>query len=221
MLKEIFIVFGLLALVWGTPLPQDPNDEVEVISGPVSTNEGDFDGFGGFGGFGPRVRVFVIPVQDTDYDYEERGSSNIGGFLEILKSILGARSYPTLTESKVEVEQRPCLLCDLLQDTFTNVQGQIDDVRNRENEVDFVEGEDGFDINNSTHTQKVLEDGTVLHINKTTISDTDEDGNSFFFHKTVFHNVGGDEQTDTDEEDFDIVEEAEELETGIDDGLIG
>eukprot|EP00092_Neocalanus_flemingeri_P056785 GFUD01067366.1.p1 GENE.GFUD01067366.1~~GFUD01067366.1.p1 ORF type:complete len:498 (+),score=126.46 GFUD01067366.1:88-1581(+) len=216
MRKDIFIAFGLLALVWGTPLPQDPNDEVEVISGPVSTNEGDFDGFGGFS---PRVRVFVIPVQDTDYDYEERGSSNIGGFLEILKSILGARSYPTLTESKVEVEQRACLLCDLLQDTFTNVQGQIDDVRNRENEVDFVEGEDGFDINNSTHTQKVLEDGTVLHINKTTISDTDEDGNSFFFHKTVFHNVGGDEQNNTDEEEFDIVEEAEELETGIDDGL--
>ena len=71
----------------------DPNDEVEVISGPVSTNEGDFDfnGFGGFGGSGPRIRVFVVPVENTDYDYEQRGHGNIGGFLSILKSILGAR----------------------------------------------------------------------------------------------------------------------------------
>jgi len=161
MMKHIGTAFAFLSLVFATPLPQDPNDEVEVISGPVSTNEGGYDGFGGFGGFGgsggfgPRVRVFVVPVEDTDYDYGERGSGGIGGFLSILKSILGSRSNPTVTESKVEVEERPCLLCDLLQDTFTNVQGQIDDVRNRENEVDFDESEDGFNINNSTHTRKV------------------------------------------------------------------
>ena len=132
-------------------------------------------------------------------------------------------------------EKQSCFLCDLLQDTITNVQGQIDDVRDRENEIDFIEGEDGFEINNSTHTKKVfcfprwypwhnsvqvLEDGTVLHINKTTISDTDENGNSFFFHRSVIHNVGGGDQDDTGEEEFETEAEAEELETGIDDGLI-
>ena len=73
-------------------------------------------------------------------------------------------SNPTVTDSNDAVEKRPCLLCDLLKDTFSDVQGQIDDVRNRENEVDFVEGEDGFDINNSTHTQKVTIDQPGLSV---------------------------------------------------------
>jgi len=60
----------------------------------------------------------------------------------------------------------------------------------------------------------------VLHINKTTISDTDEDGNSFFFHRSVIHNVGGGDQDGAPEEEFETESEAEELETGIDDGLI-
>merc|ERR1712215_485392 len=203
-------------LVSTSPLPQDPNDEVEVISGPVSTNEG---GFGGFGGFRPRVRVFVIPTRDTDYNYGDGGSGDVGGFLGILKSILGTSPIQTDTASAEDVGNRSCLLCDLLQNTFTDVQDHIDDVKNRENEVDLVESEDGFDINNSTHTQKVLEDGTVLHINKTTISDTDEDGNTFFFHKSVIHNVGRSNQEDDEEEEFDNVDDTEEIETGIDDGL--
>ena len=62
---------------------------------------------------------------------------------------------------------------------------------------------------------QVLEDGTVLHINKTTIADTDEDGNSFFFHRSVIHNIG--DQRENGEEDF---ESEVETEDGIDDGLI-
>merc|ERR1712203_171503 len=62
--------------------------------------------------------------------------------------------------------------------------------------------DEGFDVNNSTHTTKVLDDGSVVHINKTTISDTDEDGNSFFFHKSVIHTIS-DGQTSNDEEDVE------------------
>jgi len=126
-----------------------------------------------------------------------------------------------LTETEVVDEKRPCLLCDLLQDTFTDVQDHIDSVRDRENEIDFIEGEDdSFEINNSTHIQKVLEDGTVVHINKTTIADTDEDGNSFFFHHSVVHNIGGGDQDEVIEEENEIEDEAEELETGVDPGLV-
>ena len=39
-------------------------------------------------------------------------------------------------------------------------------------------------------TFKVLDDGSVVHINKTTIADTDDNGNSFFFHRAVIHNIG-------------------------------
>merc|ERR1712032_606243 len=89
------------------------------------------------------------------------------------------------------------------------VREHIDDVRDGENEIggdyDFgSDSDEGFDVNNSTHTTKVLEDGSVVHINKTTISDTDEDGNSFFFHKSVVHTVN-DGQTSNEE---DVEEEA-------------
>ena len=58
-----------------------------MISGPISTNEGDYD-YSGFGGFVPRVRVFLIPVQESEQD---SSIGDVGGFLGILKSILGAR----------------------------------------------------------------------------------------------------------------------------------
>ena len=45
---------------------------------------------------------------------------------------------------------------------------------------------------------KVLDDGSVVHINKTTIADTDENGNSFFFHRAVIHNIGNPDSADAD-----------------------
>merc|ERR1712243_340389 len=212
-MKLFLVVPSLLCLVTSSPLPQDPNDEVELISGgPVSTNDGDYD-YSGFGGFVPRVRVFLIPAQESEND---SSIGDVGGFLGILKSIFAAGPSPTLTETPA-VDEKSCFLCELLDETLSDVQGHINDVRDRENEVDFIEGENSLGINNSTHTKKVLEDGTVLHINKTIIADTDEDGNSFFFHRSVIHNVGEGDQLGDGEEEFET--EAEE-EDGIDDGLI-
>ena len=74
----------------------------------------------------------------------------------------------------------------------------------------------------------------MVHINKTVIADTDEDGNSFFFHRAVFHNIGNSEapeETAADEDEEKIVEEVSDLsneeeeaedypETGVDEGLL-
>ena len=74
----------------------------------------------------------------------------------------------------------------------------------------------------------------MVHINKTVIADTDEAGNSFFFHRAVFHNIGNSkdsEATDANEAEEETVEEVSDLskeeedpeddpETGIDDGLL-
>ena len=94
--------------------------------------------------------------------------------------------------------------------------------------------------------RQVLEDGSVVHINKTVIADTDEAGNSFFFHRAVFHNIGNSEDSvnsedsedsedseanDANEAEEETVEEVSDLsneeedpeddpETGIDDGLL-
>ena len=77
---------------------------------------------------------------------------------------------------------------------------------------------------------QVLEDGSVLHINKTTIADTDQEGNTFFFHKSVVSTVreSAPEEEDVEEnfgteEEFEA-EEEEEIEQigedGVDNGLI-
>ena len=74
----------------------------------------------------------------------------------------------------------------------------------------------------------------MVHINKTVIADTDEDGNSFFFHRAVFHNIGNSEaseENDNTEDEEKTVEEVSDLsneeeepedypETGVDEGLL-
>merc|ERR1712002_1433063 len=111
------------------------------------------------------------------------------------------------------------------------VQDHINNVRDRENEVDLDGALDEvLDVNNSTFTTKVLEDGSVVHINKTTISDVDEDGNSFFFHRAVIHNIGTpDEASDNaDDDEFEYPSSVENNErssttieeTGVDAGLL-
>merc|ERR1712061_507860 len=244
---KIFLISLLfISQVFSSPLPQDldPNDDAEVFGGPVRTNtdyESDFIP-GGFGGFRPRVRVVVLPlggIEDTDSGFPSQRPNSFGNVFNILRSILGNR--PSLVSSSDEDDtavtetRRPCLLCSFFKDSFDDVQDHINTVKDRENEIDFDPKEDGLDINNSTHTRKVLEDGTVVHINKTVIADTDEDGNSFFFHRAVFHNIGNSEaseENDANETEEKTVEEVSDLsneeeeddedepETGVDDGLL-
>merc|ERR1712029_1188236 len=107
----------------------------------------------------------------------------------------------------------------------------INNVRDRENEVDLDSATDeGLDVNNSTFTTKVLEDGSVVHINKTTISDVDQNGNSFFFHRAAIHNIGTPDEDSAPADDDEVeypasVENIEESptkieETGVDAGLL-
>jgi len=220
----------------------DPNDDAEVFGGPVRTNtdyETDFIP-GDFGGFRPRVRVVVLPlggIEDSETVFPGQRPHSFGNVFNILRSLLGNRPslVPASEEDTAVTEtKRPCLLCTFFKDSFDDVQDHINTVKDRENEIDFDPKEDGLEINNSTHTRKVLEDGSVVHINKTVIADTDEAGNSFFFHRAVFHNIGNSEDseaTDANEAEEETVEEVSDLsneeedpeddpETGIDDGLL-
>lgn len=254
-----------ISLVAPLPSPQDPNDDVEVLSsGPVrvggdTSDYPDFADYGssgfpslggfpsifgrGFGGGRPRVRVLVIPLERGQ---ETRGgeTSSIG---DILTSLFG-RGPPTASPREEPVsggddECGPfCTLLSTLWDShIKHVKDQVDSVRDRENEVDgedfFGQGDEQFDTNNSTHTTRVLEDGSVVHINKTTIADTDQDGNTFFFHKSIVSTVREEVEEEEDaeesfeaeenseaEEDSETVEnfgaEEEEEEEGVDNGLI-
>merc|ERR1712050_773313 len=71
--------------------------------------------------------------------------------------------------------------------------------------------------------EKVLADGSVVRVNRTTIKDTDENGNSFFFSSSV-HRVlqegDGEEEEGSEEGEIpavtDVEEEAELVPTDID-----
>ena len=52
-----------------------------------------------------------------------------------------------------------------------------------------------------------MPDGTVVRVNKTIIHDTSEDGSSFFFHQTSFHNFG---PSDENVEDVSLEEEKDD-----------
>merc|ERR1712117_899937 len=222
-MNKSIIALLLIAQVFSSPLPQDPNDDAEVYGEPVRTNtDYDSDSFPDtFGGLFPRVRVFVVPVGTSDYeDLEPAFPSrrpSFGNVFNILRSVLG-RGSPVLSstdeETDTSAEERPCFLCSFFKDSFDDVQDHIDTVRDRQNEIDFDPEEDGVDIN------------------KTVITNTDENGNSFFFHKAVFHNIGTnddvDDDTNVEEDEEETAEEAVDLgneddedpEFGVDEGLI-
>ena len=67
----------------------DPNDDAEVFSGPVSSN--DYDYYGSFFPR-PRVRILVVPVSrdEADDDYPDYADSRPSLF-SILRSFLGSR----------------------------------------------------------------------------------------------------------------------------------
>jgi len=64
-----------VTIISAGPMPQDPNDDAEVFSGPIDSNAGDPD-YDYFGSIfpRPRVRVIVVPIapdysDSEDYDY--------------------------------------------------------------------------------------------------------------------------------------------------------
>jgi len=155
----------ILVSAEGAPSPQDPNDDVEVLSGgPVSTNH-DYDSFGGGdfpslfgGGFGgPRVRVLLVPRRT-----EIRPGFSPGGLSDILTELFGIGSSRNVPEvQEVEDEQTECgPLCTLLNNVFNvdnikGIQDHVNSVRDRQNEIDGEVDTDGLDVNNSTHTVEV------------------------------------------------------------------
>jgi len=73
-------------------------------------------------------------------------------------------------------------------------------------------GDGEYDHHNSTFDEKVLPDGSVVRVNRTTIKDTDENGNSFFFSSSVHHVLqeGDGEEEEESGEEIPAVTDVEE-----------
>jgi len=115
--------------------------------------------------------------------------------------------FSSIFDSNEEDQDEPVcgFLCTFLNDFDKRLKVLTDEVKTI-HQVSNTK-EDEYDVNNSTYTEKVLPDGTLVRVNKTIIHDTSEDGSSFFFHQTSYHNFGGNSDQDENVEDVSLEEE--------------
>lgn len=227
-MRSALFFLAVCGPVLGAPAPQDIPDPSEVELVPVVANEGvDYDseepliivvrpssflpnlpeGFGGFGGFPGFGQLPRLPA-------------SFGGFGDEVPDI------PTISLSDIfgKTNEQPLLSgnkgCGLICKVFKTlesqlgvVQGEIDGIKTEIRQQG--EGEGNYDNHTVTFDEKVLADGSILRTNKTTIHDTDENGNGFFFQSSVHHvlkeNDEGDlEKTPEEEDNVEVVTEQED-----------
>jgi hypothetical protein len=226
----------LMGLVSGSPLPQDPNTEVELLPVGDLPSQEDVEVIGA-GGDRPVLVLLntgnqfpVLPriPQIPNFDFEGFGKfpqipSSFGSFgsEDIPKIDLGD-IFTTVEEDETSAGSPGSRSCGLICQVFKTlegqlgvVQGQIDTINTELHGLGGGEREEGeYDHHNTTYDEKVLPDGSVVRINRTTIHDTDEEGNGFFFQSSVHHVFQeGDEEesdeTDEKEEDAEVTTESE------------
>jgi len=205
---------SLFALAFAAPAPQEltvtVGDSSEGVEEPgpvvvvVDSSDGgplDFGGLGGFGDFG-RFPGFN-PQQFSGFgDFPSRLPSSFGfedeSTPEIsidLSEIFGRR--PSGDGSRV-----PGIINTIFDALGGHLGVQIG-TDGGEGTVSLhgAEGDGEYDHHNSTFDEKVLPDGSVVRVNRTTIKDTDENGNSFFFSSSVHHVLQeGDAEEESEEE---------------------
>merc|ERR1712130_259278 len=239
------LLSSLFALALAAPAPQEltvtVGDSSEGVEEPglvvvLDSSDGGPLGFGGFGDFG-KFPGFN-PQQFSGFgDFPSRLPSSFGfddeSTPEIsidLSDIFGRR--PSGNGGRV-----PGIINTLFDALGGHLGVQIDSEGGEGTvSLDGVEGGpvgDGeYDHHNSTFDEKVLPDGSVVRVNRTTIKDPDANGNSFFFSSSVHHVLqegDGEEEEGSEEgeipavtaveEDFDADqydEEAELVPTDID-----
>merc|ERR1712243_136916 len=220
---------SLFALAFVAPAPQEVTvtvgDSSEGVEEPgpvvvvVDSSDGgplDFGGLGGFGDFG-RFPGFN-PQQFSGFgDFPSRLPSSFGfedestpEIIIDLSEIFGRR--PSGDGSRV-----PGIINTIFDALGGHLGVQIG-TDGGEGTVSLHGGEgDGeYDHHNSTFDEKVLPDGSVVRVNRTTIKDTDENGNSFFFSSSVHHVLQEGDAEEESEEEIPNDEEAELVPTDID-----
>jgi len=110
-----------------------------------------------------------------------------------------------------------CMIFRSLDKQLKNIEDQLKEVKaNRENELQPTSSEQGDDAQpETTYEEKVLADGTVVKIRKTSFSDTSDDGTSYFgYHSTRVVSASDDDSDDeaVEEEvprvdEFEVTEE--------------
>jgi len=236
-MKTLLALLATCAVTLGAPAPQDLPDPSEVELVPVVQNDpvdydgeepvvivvrpssflpdiqggfGGFEGFGGFPGFGELPRL----------------PASFGGFGDVAE-------VPTISLSEIfgPTNEQPLLPanngCGLICKVFKTLEGQlgvmqgeIDGLKTELHNKEVAEGT--YDNHTSTYDEKVLPDGSILRTNKTTIHDTDENGNGFFFQSSIHHVIQeNDEETKEGKVDAEVVVTEKEENDEAEDVIIG
>jgi len=231
MMKTILALLATCAITLGAPAPQDFPDPSEVELVPVVQNEpvdydgeepvvivvrpssfdipGGFGGFGGFPGFGDLPRL----------------PASFGGFGDVgdvptisLSDIFG----PSNEQPLLPADNGCGLICKVfktLEGQLGVMQGEIDGLKTELHNKEVLEGT--YDNHTTTYDEKVLPDGSILRTNKTTIHDTDENGNGFFFQSSIHHVIQENNEEETKEGKVDVEEEVTEKKADTEDVVIG
>merc|ERR1712212_958569 len=223
------LLSSLFPIALAAPAPQEltvtVGDSSEGVEEPelvvvVDSSDGGPHGFGGLGGFGDFGKFPGFdPQQFTGFgDFPSRLPSSFGfndeSTPEIsidLSDIFGRR--PSGDGGRV-----PGIINTLFDALGGHLGVQIG-TDGGEGTVTLHGAEGGpvgdgeYDHHNSTFDEKVLSDGSVVRVNRTTIKDTDENGNSFFFSSSVHHVLqegDGEEEEGSEEGEIPAVTDVEE-----------
>jgi len=222
------LLSSLFALALAAPAPQEltvtVGDSSEGVEEPglvlvVDSSDGgplDFGGLGGFGDFG-RFPGFN-PQQFSGFgDFPSRLPSSFGFDDESTPEISIDLSDIFGRQPSGDGGRVPGIINTLFDALGGHLGVQIG-TEGGEGTVTLHGAEGGpvgdgeYDHHNSTFDEKVLPDGSVVRVNRTTIKDTDENGNSFFFSSSVHHVLqeGDGEEEEKSGEEIPAVTDVEE-----------
>merc|ERR1712210_311624 len=218
------LLFSLFALALAAPAPQEltvtVGDSSEGVEEPGLVLAVDSsDGLGGLGGFGDFGRFSGFnPQQFSGFgDFPSRLPSSFGFDDESTPEISIDLSDIFGRQPSGDGGRVPGIINTLFDVLGDHLGVQIG-TEGGEGTVTLHGAEGGpvgdgeYDHHNSTFDEKVLPDGSVVRVNRTTIKDTDENGNSFFFSSSVHHVLqeGDGEEEEGSGEEIPAVTDVEE-----------
>jgi len=147
----------------------DIEDPTLIIVRPHFGGLGDFSRFTGFGSFPPIFEKFP-----QNFGFEEsfpKISLSLSDIFDIRPYHREESSVPSIVTS----------LLDVLGSSLGLEEGQGGE------RIVTVQDEGEYGHTNNTYQEKILPDGSVVRVNRTTIHDTDLNGNTFFYSSSVHH----------------------------------
>jgi len=173
----------------------DYEDPVVIVVRPSSFNPFDFGGFSGFPGFSNLPK---LPASFGGFG----SSDDVPGLS--LDEIFGSAGEQPLVPQDTTKCGLICKVFNTLESQLGVMQGEIDGLKTQLHNKEIPESD--YDNHTKTYDEKVLPDGSILRINKTTIHDTDDNGNGFFFHSSIHHVI---QDNEDDKAENDTVTEDE------------